>query len=65
MVARWESPRGKYWIELFKDEKGGYTYRSTNGGGVMGTDRAATYMKLYTMMDNASLIDGIRYHRSA
>lgn len=47
LVARWETPyrRGrfvKHWVELFQDKTGAvggtgvYTYRSSNGGGVMG-----------------------------
>jgi hypothetical protein len=34
-IARWESRRGKYWVELFHDELG-FTYRTESGGGNLG-----------------------------
>ena len=55
-IARWESPRGKYWLELYREHADGlapsYSYKSDNGGGFQGsrdiepsgldaTDRAA------------------------
>lgn len=35
ILARWESLRGKYWLELYRDEYG-LSYRSDNGGGYLG-----------------------------
>ena len=34
-IKRWTSLRGKYWLELYKDDLG-YTYRTDNGGGSLG-----------------------------
>lgn len=36
ILGRWESTRGKHWVELYKDSLG-YTYQSNNGGGNMGS----------------------------
>lgn len=34
VIARWESGKGKHWVELSKDASG-YTYKTDSGGGVM------------------------------
>lgn len=34
-VARWESPRGRYWCELYEDRHG-YGYDADNAGGFLG-----------------------------
>lgn len=40
VIARWESKRGKDWVELYEQIVGvyvsGYGYESRNGGGWMG-----------------------------
>ena len=33
-IARWESLRGKYWVELYADV-GGYSYKGDGCGGVL------------------------------
>lgn len=35
LIARWESGRGKHWVNLYQDS-GGCFYRCTNGGGNLG-----------------------------
>ncbi len=35
LVARWQSQRGKYWLELYHDELG-YTFKHDSGGGNLG-----------------------------
>lgn len=35
LLARWESKGGKYWVEVYGDERG-QTYRSDDGGGNLG-----------------------------
>ena len=62
-IARWESGRGKHWIELFVDE-GGYTYKGDGCSGVMGkfdSDQAAIDkldkdVHSYLMPDAAKII---------
>lgn len=35
VVARWESQKGKHWLELYRDQMG-HTYRQDGGGGNLG-----------------------------
>lgn len=35
LQAKWTSPSGKYWVELYTDRYGA-TYQSDNGGGNLG-----------------------------
>ena len=35
VIARWESPRGKHWVELLAFENGGFCYRGNGCGGSM------------------------------
>ena len=33
VIARWESQRGKYWVELLEFDNGGFCYRASGAGG--------------------------------
>lgn len=35
-VARWESKRGRYFVDLVKQDDNCYTYTTDNGGGNLG-----------------------------
>ena len=47
LIARWESPSGKHWVELYGYPYGGdiaYGYKSNGGGGNIGTTTEAIAM---------------------
>lgn len=58
LVARWESGRGKYWVELYHEGSISYSYRSNSGsGGSLLADDDATavrYMEHRAVTDQPS-----------
>lgn len=44
LIASWQTPKGKHWVQLFRYDDGAYGYRGNDCGGVMGvlaSDEAA------------------------
>lgn len=50
LVNRWQTRGGRYWCELHKDDNG-YTFKTDNGGGVLGnlTESQAYQAVLYVL----------------
>lgn len=51
MTTRWESRGGKYWVELYADERG-YSYRADGGGGFFGKDTETAAKGIRRVLDS-------------
>lgn len=61
LIKRWETRKGKYWLELYEDETG-FSFRHENGGGCCGDlNRSEAIGLMIRKMMAAWNIDGIRY----
>jgi hypothetical protein len=61
LVKRWQTRRGKYWLELYEDETG-FSYRVENGGGHCGDlNRTEAICLMVRKMRLSQDIDNIRY----
>jgi hypothetical protein len=47
LLARWESPRGKHWVELRRSSDG-YWYQANGSGGYLGGREIATDLAIQT-----------------
>ena len=59
-VKRWQSKRGKYWIQLNEYDTGGFSYRTDNGGGNLGNiNEADAIAQVEKRVNDLAKYDGI------
>ena len=60
MLARWESPKGKYWVELHSTIDGGFRYHGGDCGGfLVATTSNAAYAELQAKIDTGYFLPDI------
>jgi hypothetical protein len=51
LIAKWQSKGGRYWLELYQDSTGAYSYRGDNCGGFLGSVRSDVCMTILSKLD--------------
>jgi len=61
LIQRWQTKRGKHWIELYMDDMG-FTYRGDDCGGNLGNiDLHQAKAKIQELLDSSAL-DGFHLY---